>query len=202
MTEALDGQVSLFGPDISYSKTSPDCSVPTKDATSRQSLRSSRGSSAQTLPMFLSLQRDGQNLDASPAWVTAAYPFPSPGDYTTRSFGDQPSTLMDECGYEERHNGVSVSRLSQILEDSQHPTSCSTDLQRYYLSAKACQGILTRAKRRGKELPEELRKALEAQAGETTADLSGGGAGAETLQERLTPTTTTVREREETWSEK
>jgi hypothetical protein len=31
------------------------------------------------------------------------------------------------------------------------------------LSAKACQGILTRANRRGKELPIELREALERQ---------------------------------------
>ena len=37
-------------------------------------------------------------------------------------------------------------------------------LRKYYLSAKACQGILNRAKRRGKELPEMLRIALEQQA--------------------------------------
>ena len=34
----------------------------------------------------------------------------------------------------------------------------------YYLSAKACAGILRRAERRGKELPQVLREALEAQA--------------------------------------
>ena len=32
--------------------------------------------------------------------------------------------------------------------------------QKYYLSAKACQGILNRAKKRGKELPTMLREAL------------------------------------------
>jgi hypothetical protein len=32
------------------------------------------------------------------------------------------------------------------------------------LSARACQGILNRASRRGKELPGELREALERQA--------------------------------------
>ena len=37
--------------------------------------------------------------------------------------------------------------------------------EKYYLSSKACQGILRRAKTRGKELPEELRIALERQAG-------------------------------------
>ena len=36
--------------------------------------------------------------------------------------------------------------------------------QRFFLSAKACQGILRRAEKRGKELPPLLRQALESQA--------------------------------------
>ena len=44
------------------------------------------------------------------------------------------------------------SRLSWILEDNVP--------QRYYLSARACEGILSRASRRGKALPEILRAAL------------------------------------------
>ena len=56
-----------------------------------------------------------------------------------------------ECPKEE-----SVSTLSQILEDTPHP--------KYYLSKTACLGILRRAKARGKELPEQLRKALIIQA--------------------------------------
>ena len=44
------------------------------------------------------------------------------------------------------------SRLSQILEQKPHP--------KYFLSEKACQGILNRAERRGKTLPEQLRQAL------------------------------------------
>jgi hypothetical protein len=35
--------------------------------------------------------------------------------------------------------------------------------EKYYLSAKACEGILRRAERRGKQLPEMLRIALEQQ---------------------------------------
>ena len=61
------------------------------------------------------------------------------GEFTTRSFG--------ECPSEEN-----VSRLSAILEDTPHP--------KYYLSAKACAGILRRAERRGKELPEPLKQVL------------------------------------------
>ena len=50
--------------------------------------------------------------------------------------------------------------------------------QKYYLSPKACQGILRRASARGKELPEILRKALERQAVEDLTDTS------ETSQEK------------------
>jgi len=37
--------------------------------------------------------------------------------------------------------------------------------QKYYLSRTACLGILRRAQARGKELPPQLRQALEIQAG-------------------------------------
>lgn len=47
------------------------------------------------------------------------------------------------------------SKLSEILVDDPDP--------KYRLSAKACQGILNRAERRGKDLPPELKAALEAQ---------------------------------------
>jgi hypothetical protein len=47
-----------------------------------------------------------------------------------------------------------VCSLSDILETGDVP-------QRYYLSARACSGILRRAGKRGKELPSQLRLALE-----------------------------------------
>ena len=47
-----------------------------------------------------------------------------------------------------------VCSLSDILETGDLP-------QRYFLSAKACRGILRRAEKRGKELPGRLREALE-----------------------------------------
>ena len=72
-----------------------------------------------------------------------------PGEYTTHSFGEYPRE-------------ENVSRLSAILEDTPHP--------KYYLSAKACAGILRRAERRGKDLPEPLKQVLLMQA------VSGGGA--------------------------
>ncbi len=45
--------------------------------------------------------------------------------------------------------------LSDILEEEADP--------KYNLSAKACRGILNRANRRGKKLPEILEEALKAQ---------------------------------------
>lgn len=45
--------------------------------------------------------------------------------------------------------------LSDILEEEADP--------KYNLSAKACRGILNRASRRGKKLPEVLEEALKAQ---------------------------------------
>jgi hypothetical protein len=47
------------------------------------------------------------------------------------------------------------SLLSDTLETGDLP-------ERYYLSPKACQGILRRAEKRGKQLPQMLKEALEA----------------------------------------
>lgn len=57
----------------------------------------------------------------------------------------------------EWRNAAAVCSLSDILEDNPDP--------KYSLSAKACSGILNRAEKRGKELPQPLRLALEAVAG-------------------------------------
>ena len=56
----------------------------------------------------------------------------------------------------ESPNEENASTLSQILQAGVPST--------YFLSPKACQGILRRASARGKELPEVLRIALERQA--------------------------------------
>jgi site-specific DNA-cytosine methylase len=53
----------------------------------------------------------------------------------------------------EFRNGAIASSLSDILETGAVP-------QRYFLTSTACRGILRRAERRGKNLPEALRQAL------------------------------------------
>jgi hypothetical protein len=68
-----------------------------------------------------------------------------------QSLGELLTLNIGECPKEE-----SVSTLSQILEETPH--------RKYYLSVKACLGILRRAEKRGKELPEILRQALIRQA--------------------------------------
>lgn len=64
------------------------------------------------------------------------------GAYSTRNTGESPNAAVE-------------SRLSQILEERPHT--------KYSLTTKACMGILRRAEKRGKDLPEELKKALLAQ---------------------------------------
>jgi hypothetical protein len=64
----------------------------------------------------------------------------SPTEFWTLSISEYPS------------DGA-ASSLSDILETGELP-------QRYYLTPRACQGILRRAEKRGKELPEALRSAL------------------------------------------
>lgn len=71
-----------------------------------------------------------QSLETDGLWL---------GDSLTLNIGEFP-------------NAERESLLSWILEDNVP--------QKYYLSARACQGILTRASRRGKLLPDILRQAL------------------------------------------
>ena len=83
--------------------------------------------------------------------------FPLPTEYMMHSFGEYPN--------EERE-----SHLWQILTVYPHP--------KYYLSAKACQGILNRSVKRGKKLPPLLEEVLMKQsASKNEPDVMGGGKG-------------------------
>ena len=66
------------------------------------------------------------------------------------------------------HSAAVVCSLSDVLETGPLP-------RRYFLSAKACQGILRRAEKRGKELPVALRAALRQVAGLERTLNSGAG---------------------------
>lgn len=60
-------------------------------------------------------------------------------------------------------NDAVVSSLSDVLETGPIP-------QKYFLSPRACEGILRRAERRGKELPPRLLEALTQAAKAATPD--------------------------------
>lgn len=131
-------QMSLFDQDIWSGKTYQEPCPQTKEKTSGVSSKKQSGSSKR-MPIYLDLRKtDGHTPDA--LWAMGG---PLLGEYTMHSFGEYPKE-------------ENVSLLSQILVDEAHP--------KYSLSAKACQGILNRANRRGKKLPEILQKALENQA--------------------------------------
>ena len=123
--------------DISYGKTYPELSAPTKERTSEKFLKKSSASKT-VLPMFLDLRRRGYasgNL-VGQSWEMDTLSLGAP---STHSFGECP-------------RDVEESTLSQILEANVDP--------KYYLSATACRGVLRRAVNRGKELPTLLKIAL------------------------------------------
>ena len=92
-------------------------------------------------PKFQCLfQKNGQTQ----GWYEATE-LVSLGDYSTPNSGESPNAAVE-------------SFLSQVLEKDAP--------QKYSLSKRACEGILRRAAKRGKELPLMLKEALEAQCGE------------------------------------
>lgn len=133
----LNGQMSLFDLDMPCGKTSPAHTAATKGKTSARCSKSSAASKTVT-PIFLDL-RAGSGLTQERSWVTG---IPSLGEHPTPNFGESPNVVVE-------------STLSQILE-------ANVPLK-YYLSARACAGVLNRAQRRGKPLPEILKTALEQQ---------------------------------------
>ena len=154
MTERADGQVTWSDLGLWSGKTCPEHSAATKGETSRQSSKRSSASQSRKPPILMCLKKDGQLGGATTmkweddgAWL---------GECMTRNTGESP-------------NAAVASRLSQILE--------ATPQEKYSLSAKACQGILRRAERRGKDLPETLKTVLLMQS-ESGGGCDGGGKGA------------------------
>lgn len=92
------------------------------------------------------------------------------GELTTLKTGEKPSetAVQEMLSVWGPHSVAEESRLSQILEVNPLP--------KYNLTAKACLGILRRAERRGKDLPERLKQVLLMQSASGGCD--GGGKGA------------------------
>src|SRR5579875_2023766 len=91
-----------------------------------------------TSPASCRLTMDGRLEPSLGFWSNSG--MGSPTEFSTLSISEYP------------RDGV-ASSLSDVLETGEVP-------RRYYLTPRACRGILRRAEKRGKELPEALKSAL------------------------------------------
>ena len=110
------------------------------------------GWSGRTCPASCRMMEDGRLEPFSESWGNSG--MGSPTEFLTLNTLEFPKD-------------AGVCSLSDVLETGAVP-------QRYFLSATACKGILRRAEKRGKELPTQLRRALE-----QVAEGSSGGARVE-----------------------
>ena len=135
-------QLSMFGQDLWYGKTSPAPLVQERQRAKTSESFWRRSSALNAIPFqSLDLTPGAGNLLGEFYWELIS---PWRGGASTLNTGVSP---RDAKG----------SSLSQILQ--------ADPPLKYYLSPKACLGILRRAFERGKELPKKLERALKIQAG-------------------------------------
>ncbi len=96
------------------------------------------GSSGKMSPVFCPAEEDGTLVPSSARWLNSG--MGSPTECLTLNTSEWPSDAV-------------VCSLSDTLETGVVP-------QRFFLSAKACEGILRRAAKRNKKLPPALEAAL------------------------------------------
>lgn len=187
MTDQLEGQMSLFDLDSAFSKTYLDSCPRQTEKISKQSSRKSQESQTPMPLMCLCLMEDGQKPESSTEWVKTDYPFQSPIRSTTANTGvfrkDGEGLLWLETSMDslpekfyltlnigEKPRQLQKTKLSDLLEKNPDP--------KYDLSARACLGILNRARTRNKPLPKELEMALIAQSlSKNEPENQGGGKG-------------------------
>lgn len=139
---------------------------PRKEQTSKPSSRSSSASQSRMLPMFLFLQSGGVQEssweDLGPLLTRSMMPS-SGGSLKDGNALLSFATMLDilplgcylDLNFGEKPKMENPTKRSDILEEQAD--------SRYNLSSRACQGILNRAAKRGKVLPEILQQALENQ---------------------------------------
>ena len=120
-----------------FGKTFPEPSQATPGKTSASSAKNSSKSSSRQ-PLCLRFHKK----DGTTPTVTSETDGVLLTEFLMLNTGESPNVAVE-------------STLSSILEANVH--------EKYRLSAKACEGILRRAERRGKQLPEMLKVALEQQ---------------------------------------
>lgn len=173
MTEALEGQVGMFGLDTWCGKTSQEPIPVIPVRTSKPSSRKSSESQSRMPLMLKCLTGEVNGLTravTTTTWEDGAWPgapwMLNTGELRSDENGSLSLRISTDsaprkyylrlsCGEKPMTKNPSV--LSQVLEEAAE--------EKYNLSETACLGILNRAERRGKELPTELKEALEIQAG-------------------------------------
>ena len=159
-------QMSMLDQDTWCGKMSPEPSVPTKEKTSELCWKKWQGS-AKKESLFLDLRKESGAIQESSLETTTRLRGESSmlniGEFLKGDEGfalsqilmgiQQPKSCLTKLNTSEAPNEEIVTHLSDILEMNPNP--------KYNLSAKACQGILNRAKKRGKALPPMLQEALE-----------------------------------------
>lgn len=175
MTDALEGQECLFGPDTWSGRTSMGSgpAVPRRERTSPSSSKRSSKSASRKPFIFMSVSRteDGP-LPGATTLKMEAGPWPivpwMPSSSEPRR--DDAGLLCWQISTEPRLQSFSLTLNCSEKPRNPNPTKLIQVLEedppdRFRLSVKACIGILNRAERRRKQLPVELKDALERQAG-------------------------------------
>ncbi len=163
--EETGEQMSIFDLDICSGKMSLEPSVPTKEKTSELCWKKWQGLQKKE-SQFLDL-RKASGTTVESFWEI---PIASHGESSMLNIGEclkgdegfvlsqilmgiqQPKSFLTKINNTEAPTEQIPTHLSEILETNADP--------KYNLSAKACQGILNRATRRGKNLPKMLEEAL------------------------------------------
>lgn len=163
----MDGQVTWSDLGISFGRTLSEHSAATKEKTSQPCWKKLRVSQNQDF-LYLDCRKSGNGQKQEPLTVMGGL---SLGELTTLRTGEKPSetAVQEMLSVWGPHSVAEESRLSQILE--------ANPLPKYNLTAKACQGVLRRAERRGKDLPKLLKQVLLMQSA-SGGGCDGGGKGA------------------------
>lgn len=163
----MDGQVTWSDLGFSFGRTLSEHSAATEGKTSQPCWKKLRVSQNQDF-LYLDCRTSRNGQKQEPLTVMGGL---SLGELTTLRTGEKPSetAVQEMLSVWGPHSVAEESRLSQILEVNPLP--------KYNLTAKACQGILRRAERRGKDLPERLKAVLLMQSA-SGGGCDGGGKGA------------------------
>ena len=163
----MDGQVTWSDLGFSFGRTLSEHSAATEEKTSQPCWKKLRVSQNQDF-LYLDCRKSGNGQKQEPLTVMGGL---SLGELTTLKTGEKPSetAVQEMLSVWGPHSVAEESRLSQIVEVNPLP--------KYNLTAKACLGILRRAERRGKDLPEWLKAVLLMQSA-SGGGCDGGGKGA------------------------